>query len=203
MRRFARARSSTGSRAGSGRIDAARASGARCCGGRSGTRRTCSQRHRNARARPAARSSGSASSSRSRRPRRSPPPQRTTRRIRYGFEMRRRLDEPIPDAPAAGRHRAPTRPRGDHRRIWDADVEAFRDHFEPRDRDDERLRGDVHLPGPRHVAVAGRLGRRRGRRQRHERDLPRGEREDRPGHRLARARLGSTGVARSRGSRRR
>ena len=57
-------------------------------------------------------------------------------RIRYGFEMRRPLDEPIPDAALpAGIELRPVR-EADHRRIWDADVEAFRDHWEPRDRDE-------------------------------------------------------------------
>ena len=57
-------------------------------------------------------------------------------RIRYGFEMRRPLDEPIPDAALpAGIELRPVREE-DHRRIWDADVEAFRDHWEPRDRDE-------------------------------------------------------------------
>jgi mycothiol synthase len=55
-------------------------------------------------------------------------------RIRYGFEMRRRLDEPIPefDLPE-GLELRPVR-EADHRQIWDADVEAFLDHWEPRDR---------------------------------------------------------------------
>ena len=57
-------------------------------------------------------------------------------RIRYGFEMRRRLDEPIPDFELpAGLELRPVR-EADHRKIWDADVEAFRDHWEPRDRND-------------------------------------------------------------------
>jgi mycothiol synthase len=51
--------------------------------------------------------------------------------IRYHFEMRRPLDEPIPDLPMpAGLEIRPVAPE-DHRRIWDADVEAFRDHWEP------------------------------------------------------------------------
>jgi len=56
--------------------------------------------------------------------------------IRYGFEMRRPLGEPIPDIELpAGIELRPVR-EADHRRIWDADVEAFRDHFEPRIRND-------------------------------------------------------------------
>ena len=49
---------------------------------------------------------------------------------RYGFEMRRPVDDPIPDvALPGGLEVRPVRPE-DHRTIWDADVEAFRDHFE-------------------------------------------------------------------------
>ena len=56
--------------------------------------------------------------------------------IRYGFEMRRSLDEPIPDLELpAGMELRPVR-EGDHRKIWDADVEAFRDHWEPRVRNE-------------------------------------------------------------------
>lgn len=51
--------------------------------------------------------------------------------IRYSFEMRRPLDVPIPDVPLpAGLEVRPVRPE-QHRRIWDADVEAFLDHWEP------------------------------------------------------------------------
>jgi mycothiol synthase len=49
---------------------------------------------------------------------------------RYGFEMRRRVDDPIPDvALPDGLEVRAVRPE-DHRTIWDADVQAFRDHFE-------------------------------------------------------------------------
>ncbi|HSL98069.1 MAG TPA: GNAT family N-acetyltransferase [Candidatus Deferrimicrobiaceae bacterium] len=54
--------------------------------------------------------------------------------IRYTFEMRCRLDVPIPDAPLPpGLQLRPVRP-ADHRRIWDANIEAFRDHWEPAER---------------------------------------------------------------------
>jgi mycothiol synthase len=57
--------------------------------------------------------------------------------IRYGFVMRRQLDEPIPDRPLPeGIEIRPVRPE-DHRVIWDADVEAFLDHWEPRVRTEE------------------------------------------------------------------
>ncbi len=52
------------------------------------------------------------------------------RMTRYGFEMRRRVDDPIPDvALPPGLEVRPVQPE-DHRTIWDADVQAFRDHFE-------------------------------------------------------------------------
>ena len=57
-------------------------------------------------------------------------------RVRYGFQMHRDLTEPIAAKPLpAGIELRPVRPEH-HRQIWDADVEAFRDHFEPRDRDE-------------------------------------------------------------------
>lgn len=57
-------------------------------------------------------------------------------RVRYGFVMRRDLTELIADIPLPeGIELRPVRPE-DHRKIWDADVEAFRDHFEPRVRDE-------------------------------------------------------------------
>jgi mycothiol synthase len=49
---------------------------------------------------------------------------------RYGFEMRRRVNDPIPDAGLPdGLEVRPVRPE-QQRTIWDADAEAFRDHFE-------------------------------------------------------------------------
>jgi mycothiol synthase len=58
-------------------------------------------------------------------------------RIRYGFIMRRDLAQPIEDAPMPeGLETRPVTP-DQHRRIWDADVEAFRDHWEAAVRHDE------------------------------------------------------------------
>jgi mycothiol synthase len=52
------------------------------------------------------------------------------RPVRYGFEMRRALAEPIPDARLpAGLEIRPVRTE-DHRVIWNADAEAFQDHWE-------------------------------------------------------------------------
>jgi mycothiol synthase len=54
------------------------------------------------------------------------------RPIRYGFQMRRSLDEPIPDVPMPeGLDVRPVLPE-QHRVIWAADVEAFMDHWESR-----------------------------------------------------------------------
>lgn len=61
--------------------------------------------------------------------------------LRYGFMMLRRLADPIPDAPLpAGLDLRPVR-AGDHRRIWDADVEAFRDHWKSVVRTDADFEG--------------------------------------------------------------
>jgi mycothiol synthase len=52
--------------------------------------------------------------------------------IRYGFQMRRPLDLPIPEvALPDGLEVRPVLPEH-HRAIWDADVEAFQDHWEAR-----------------------------------------------------------------------
>jgi GNAT superfamily N-acetyltransferase len=56
--------------------------------------------------------------------------------FRYGFQMWRSLADPIPDFELpAGLEMRPVREE-DHRKIWDADTEAFLDHFEPRERDE-------------------------------------------------------------------
>jgi mycothiol synthase len=57
--------------------------------------------------------------------------------IRYSFLMRRDLAEPIPDVPLPeGLEIRPVVPE-DHRQIWHADVEAFRDHWESAVRTDD------------------------------------------------------------------
>ena len=59
------------------------------------------------------------------------------RPIRFGFQMRRWLADPIPDiALPDGIEMRPVREE-EHRRIFDADVEAFRDHWEPRERTED------------------------------------------------------------------
>jgi mycothiol synthase len=68
------------------------------------------------------------------------------RPVRYSFEMRRRLDEPLPDAVLPeGLELRPVRP-ADHRAIWDADVEAFRDHFEASERHEADYRAFYDHP---------------------------------------------------------
>ena len=58
-------------------------------------------------------------------------------RIRYGFMMLRTLAESIPDVPLpAGLDLRPV-VEADHRRIWDADCEAFRDHWGTLERTEE------------------------------------------------------------------
>ena len=67
-------------------------------------------------------------------------------RIRYGFDMRRSLADPIPDADLPdGIEVRPVREE-DHRKIWDADVEAFRDHWEPRDRNEGDFEAAFNYP---------------------------------------------------------
>jgi ribosomal protein S18 acetylase RimI-like enzyme len=59
------------------------------------------------------------------------------RRTRYGFTMIRPLSEPIPEAPLPpGLEIRPVVER-DHRAIWDADCEAFRDHWQAAERTEE------------------------------------------------------------------
>lgn len=59
---------------------------------------------------------------------------------RYAFEMRRPLDVPIPDMPLPpGIELRPVREQ-DHRRIFDANNEAFLDHWEAAERTDDDFR---------------------------------------------------------------
>jgi mycothiol synthase len=56
--------------------------------------------------------------------------------IRFGFQMRRPLDAPIPAAPLPDGIEVRAVLPEHHRAIWAADNEAFQDHFEPRERDE-------------------------------------------------------------------
>jgi mycothiol synthase len=68
-------------------------------------------------------------------------------RVRYGFMMVRPLTEPIPDAALPeGLEVRPVK-EDDHRRIWDADVEAFRDHWEPAEPTEKDYIGWYSTPG--------------------------------------------------------
>lgn len=53
------------------------------------------------------------------------------RAIRFSHTMLRDLTEPIPDLPLPEGLEVRPVVEADHRRIWDADIEAFLDHFEP------------------------------------------------------------------------
>jgi mycothiol synthase len=68
-------------------------------------------------------------------------------RVRYGFMMVRDLADPIPDA--ALPEGLDVRPvvEADHRRIWDADTEAFRDHWDAGERTEEDFVGWFSTPG--------------------------------------------------------
>ena len=100
-------------------------------------------------------------------------------RVRYGFMMVRDLAEPIPDAPLPDGLDVRPVVEADHRRIWDADTEAFRDHWDAGVANRGGLRRLVLDARHRHVDVARRLGRRRGGRVGDELRLRRGEREAR------------------------
>lgn len=66
--------------------------------------------------------------------------------FRHGFLMRRDLSTPIPDRRLPpGIEIRPVEPEH-HRRIWDADVEAFLDHHEPRERDEGDFEAAFHGP---------------------------------------------------------
>jgi mycothiol synthase len=54
--------------------------------------------------------------------------------VRYGFMMVRDLTEPIPDRPMPDGLEVRPVVAADHRRIWDADTEAFRDHWDRAER---------------------------------------------------------------------
>ncbi len=65
----------------------------------------------------------------------------------YGFLMLRQLAEPIPAAPLPeGLEIRPVQ-LSDHRLIWDADTEAFRDHAEPSERDEADFEHWFSQPG--------------------------------------------------------
>jgi mycothiol synthase len=68
-------------------------------------------------------------------------------RVRYGLMMVRPLDEPIPDAPLPEGLELRPVVEAHHRQIWDADVEAFRDHWDAAVRTEEDYLGMMSVPG--------------------------------------------------------
>jgi mycothiol synthase len=68
-------------------------------------------------------------------------------RVRYGFMMVRPLSVPIPDATLPDGLEVRPVVEADHRRIWDADTEAFRDHWDPAERTEEDFVGWFSTPG--------------------------------------------------------
>ena len=68
------------------------------------------------------------------------------RRNRYGFMMTRRLSEPIPEAPLPPGLEIRPVVAADHRRIWEADTEAFRDHWASPERTEEHFRSWFTMP---------------------------------------------------------
>ena len=103
-----------------------------------------------------------------------------SRPIRHFFLMRRpdldvrRRDAPLPD----GLEIRPVT-ADQHGAIFDAEAEAFRDHWGNREWTDDDFRDDVRPRGARHEPVGGRLGRGRGRGRRPDLDLAGGERATR------------------------
>ena len=67
--------------------------------------------------------------------------------VRYGFMMVRDLSDPIPDAPLPEGLEVRPVVEADHRRIWDADTEAFRDHWDAGERTEEDFVGWFSTPG--------------------------------------------------------
>lgn len=60
--------------------------------------------------------------------------------MRYGFVMQRDLTQPIDDAPLPAGIEVQPVVEADHRRIWAADLEAFKDHWESAVRDESDYR---------------------------------------------------------------
>ena len=96
--------------------------------------------------------------------------------IRYGFEMRRHLTGALPDHPLpAGLEMRPVT-EDQHRAIFDADNEAFEDHWGHRPPEEADFQARFHGPDMDPGDLVRGLGRRPGGGRRHERDLPGRER---------------------------
>lgn len=68
-------------------------------------------------------------------------------RVRYGFMMVRPLADPVPNAPLPEGLDVRPVSEADHRRIWEADTEAFRDHWDAGERTEEDFTGWFSTPG--------------------------------------------------------
>ncbi|HET9345083.1 MAG TPA: GNAT family N-acetyltransferase [Candidatus Limnocylindrales bacterium] len=68
------------------------------------------------------------------------------RQVRYGFSMLRPLSEPIPEAALPDGLEVRPVVAADHRRIWDADTEAFRDHNDAAIRTEEDFERWFSMP---------------------------------------------------------
>lgn len=66
--------------------------------------------------------------------------------VRYGFLMVRDLAEPIPDLALPDGLEVRPVEEADHRRIWDADCEAFRDHWNTSERTESDFQGWFAAP---------------------------------------------------------
>jgi len=67
--------------------------------------------------------------------------------VRYGFMMVRSLADPMPDAPMPEGLEVRPVAEADHRRIWEADAEAFRDHWDAGERTEEDFVALFAIPG--------------------------------------------------------
>jgi mycothiol synthase len=67
--------------------------------------------------------------------------------VRYGFMMVRSLADPIPDPPMPDGLEVRPVVEADHRRIWEADAEAFRDHWDAGERTEEDFVALFSTPG--------------------------------------------------------
>ena len=85
----------------------------------------------------------------------------------------------VPDAPLPDGLEIRPVTADQHRAIFDAEREAFRDHWSSREQTDEDFTFIFERPGARHGPVGRRVGRRRDRRRRPDLDLSRGERDAR------------------------
>ncbi len=118
--------------------------------------------------------------------------------VRFGFEMRRFLTGSLPEhALPEGLELRPVS-EDQHRAIFDADNEAFEDHWGHRPATEGDFVARFDGPGRRHLAVVRGLGRRRGGGRGDEHDLPVREPAAGDPPRVARPRLGAPSLARTR-----